>query len=100
MNRLNTRRREENVTYPQHVRLQAIRIESQAIGEFLDWLADQGIVLAVPDTNTPALPPCWHLPIQESHESLLARLFGIDLCALEAEKRAMLLAAQTQFEDG
>ena len=77
-------------TYPQLARMNSVQAESRAISEFLQWLDTEGIALARPDKSTPALPDCWHLPIHESREGLLARFFGVDLQAAEREKRAML----------
>lgn len=75
--------------YAQHERLEAVQSETQAIGEFLEWLEAQGITLSVENKGE-----IWgttrYVPITESDESLLARCFDIDLRALEAEKRDML----------
>lgn len=59
--------------YPEHDRLSAIKDESQAQGEFLQWLSDEGEI---------------HLyrPLKE----LLAEYHEIDLSKIETEKRAML----------
>lgn len=78
--------------YPEHEKLAAVRGLSQAVGEFLEW-AEQvhGAVLAqYRDTElwgTPGMGPIT-IPV----ERLLAEHFGIDLDAIEAEKRAMLKA--------
>lgn len=32
----------KNVTYPEHEKLKAIKDQSQAIGEFIEWLKSQG----------------------------------------------------------
>ena len=78
------------IYYPQHEKLKALEVESRAISEFLEWINVEGIALSRPDMVTEALPRCWHLPIDENSENLLARFFDIDLSALEAEKRTML----------
>lgn len=70
--------------YPEHDKLHAVKDKSQAIGEFVEWLQEQGIHLASWHNGTQLRP--WH----ESIEDLLARHFEIDLAKLEAEKRAML----------
>ncbi|MDB5716343.1 MAG: hypothetical protein JWO15_3740 [Sphingomonadales bacterium] len=75
--------------YPEHRKLLAVAEQSQAVGEFLEWaMTSEG--------------GGWHLariiPGQqftwetngEPINTLLARHFGIDLKALELEKRAML----------
>ena len=72
--------------YPEHEKVRAIQRESQAIGEFMDWLQEEknigfayfeeglGDVLL----STPSLL------------KLLEEFFGIDPKKLEAEKQAML----------
>ena len=81
--------------YPEHEKLAGVKDESQAIGEFLDWLADgrkPRIVLAIdstepePDESSGLWPA--NIPIPD----LLAEYFGIDQEALSLEKDAMLLA--------
>lgn len=71
--------------YPEHEKLAAVKDQSQAIGEFLDWLNGDGVHLARWDEE-------WdrYFPVHESINALLARRFGIDLDRIEAEKRAML----------
>lgn len=58
--------------------------DSHKIGEFLDWLEDQGIHLAEWDEDDQMMPH------RESYERLLARFFGIDLDKVETERRALL----------
>lgn len=85
--------------YPQHDRLRRVADTSQTIGEFVDWLADsKGVHLAhhfeFTDvdwngneyTKQPELTT-YNVP---NIQALLAEFFGVDLAALEAEKRAML----------
>lgn len=59
--------------YPEHDKLSAIKNESQAQGELLEWLADRGW------TNMPM-----------SIQNVLAEYHEIDLKKIETEKRAML----------
>lgn len=59
--------------YPEHDKLSAIKAESQAQGELLEWLADRGWL---------------HLPM--SIQNVLAEYHEIDLKKIETEKRAML----------
>lgn len=68
--------------YPEHEKLKRIKVKSQAIGEFLDWL-DQEKNLELYDRvrECPA-----NIPIQD----LLAEYFDIDRGRLEEEKLAML----------
>lgn len=57
--------------YPEHDRLQAVHVESQAQGELLEWLRDyKGIYLDI--------------------TTILAEYHEIDLNKIETEKRAML----------
>ncbi len=59
--------------YPEHDKLKAVVVESQAIGEFIDWLEDvKGIEI--------------HAPITK----LLAEFYKIDLDVIEADKQTML----------
>lgn len=91
--------------YPEHEKLHKVADESQGIGEFLDWLNDQGIVLMrwVDEVRTEEVEHRFtgklstrKVYIQEwqytgeSIQALLARYFEIDLEKIDAEKRAML----------
>lgn len=82
--------------YPEHDKMSAVLEQSQTIGEFLDWLSEQGITRArfekMEGWRDPVL-----VPTHESIEVLLARYFGIDLSVIEAEKRAMLYAATQHY---
>lgn len=78
--------------YPEHFKLARVQEQSQACGEFLEWLNQQGIELCRHD------PESSHgrmFPIFESTTALLADFFEIDLTRLEAEKRAMLDGLRT-----
>ena len=73
---------------PQHDKLKEIQPLSQAIGEFLDWASERGWRLAEWEKDR-----VWDdrmYPIQLGTTDLLALHFGIDLNALEDEKRTML----------
>lgn len=78
-------------TYPEHEKMAAVKDRSQAIGEFIEWLNGQGIVMAqyqpVEGYSNHVL-----LPTAERIETVLARYFAIDLRAIEAEKQAMIEA--------
>ncbi len=73
------------MTYPEHDKLKAVRDQTQAAGEFLDWLRSNGFAL-IQRQN-----PDW--PVQPTDE-LLAAWQGIDLAELEREKRRMIAAYQ------
>lgn len=76
--------------YPQLAKMQEVQETSQAIGEFLDWLqSEQRIDLCTIIRGTGH--DRW-APITESTQQLLARYFGIDLEAVERERRAVLSA--------
>lgn len=61
----------------------AVRDRSNAISEFLEWLDARGVCLARYQGE--------HLySVNGSRERLLAEHFGIDLDAMEREKRAIL----------
>jgi hypothetical protein len=68
--------------YPEHDRLEAIKDESQAIGEFLEFGPGR---LCEWNEDTEEF-----LPIYGPIETILAGYFDIDLVKIEAEKRAML----------
>jgi hypothetical protein len=78
--------------YPEHMKLDAVKDRSQAVGEFLD---SGGYILAT-ETNG---DDCW-FDCREDHPHLratskpitqiLAEYYGIDLNTIEKEKREML----------
>lgn len=76
--------------YPEHEKLKKVVKESQAIGEFMEWLEqekDVTLCKTIPrgEEGEGRFWPSF-TPIQE----LLADFFGIDLKVIEQEKRAML----------
>jgi hypothetical protein len=81
------------VLYPEHEKMAAVKVQSQALGAFLEWLENEGgIVLAMRD-------PERHgelLETFESTETLLARYFEIDLKKISAEKEAMFEAQRAR----
>lgn len=77
---------------PEHEKLQEVQPQSQAIGEFIEWLGEQGIWLASFNKFDRLNP------INDSTEKLLAQFFKIDLQVLEAEKIA-ILDAQRQLNE-
>ena len=104
--------------YPEHKKLEAIQEQSQAIGEFLEWISDNGdwrlgkphhhietcknpdysyhnFRYELGDPSTWEMYLCGYASSQfESNhrnvDKLLAEFYQIDLNALEKEKRAML----------
>ena len=85
--------KQEQVKTPELEKMQAVRDDSQKIGEFLEWLAEQDIELAK-----------WELheeeqfeemtPIRQTREQILAEFFGIDLVKCERERQALLDAVR------
>lgn len=78
--------------YPEHDKLEAIKAESQALGEFLDIaLPRMGLRLAeyvkFDEYDLPQL-----VPARKTITEILAEHFGIDRDVLEDEKRSMLEA--------
>lgn len=72
--------------YPEHEKLSKVSQKSQACGEFLDWLYQQGYHLCsisdgYEDTYVPTPKPV---------RRLLAEYFEIDEEKIETEKRAMM----------
>ncbi len=75
----------EQTPTPECDRLAAIRGESVAILNFLEWCDNEGIELACRMGNHDTL-----VPISKRHESVVMDSFGIDQNKLEEERRAML----------
>lgn len=69
---------------PEHEKLQAISEQSQAIHDFVEWLAEENIRLVQFDERERSWE--WPRPLK----TMLAQFFKIDLDKLEAEKDAML----------
>ncbi len=73
--------------YPEHEKMLAVKEESQAIGEFLEY---SGYVLMKHDHGYGGeIVPA---PVMDSIEVILAEYFDIDLTKIEAERRQMLEA--------
>lgn len=68
-------------------KLRAVQPDSQIIGRFLDWLADNNIELCLREKAADGL---WRTPISASNIEILAQYFDIDLQKLDDEKRAIL----------
>lgn len=78
--------------YPEHDKLKALNGHNQTVGQFLEWLSEQGIDLCRYDDSVSKYHP---YPITDSHTSLMAKFFEIDENKLEAEKLAMLTSLRT-----
>lgn len=81
--------------YPEHDKLDAVVVETQAVGEFLEWAKGKGVLLAQripgPDGED------WLVP-QFRLLALLAEWKGIDRERLEQEKQAMLTKIREENE--
>ncbi|WP_186214816.1 hypothetical protein [Burkholderia gladioli] len=76
---------------PEHQKLKDLNGANQIVGDFIEWLSDNGCVIAQYEGNR-----LW--PITKSRDALIAEHFGIDQKRLDAEKEQMLdefRAAQT-----
>lgn len=74
--------------YPEHEKLALCRERSQAIGEFVDWLRDQGVIFYRYSGGSEAVQS--YVIDHRLTDQLLAEFFEIDLVVLEREKQAML----------
>lgn len=73
--------------YPEHEKLQALDGQNQCLGEFLEWLSNQGYVICV--CRTQRIDDVY-MPAYKPISRWLAEYFGIDEVKLENEKRAMI----------
>ena len=75
--------------FPQLAKMQAVQERSQAIGEFIDWLWQNGMAIC---TSEEGLRGDRFYPVMTPTEELLARHFDVDLQAAEKERRVTLAA--------
>jgi len=75
-------------TYPEHEKLQAVKHETQAVHDFLEWVSDE-YSLGLRDMR--GFPPAG-----KTLRDLLAEWKDIDQAKLEAEKQAMLEELRSQ----
>ena len=75
------------MNYPEHEKLKALNGDNQVVGSFLDWLADEGLVIA--EWSDVGDDDCLYRSLR-TNESLLAGFFDIDPVKLEQEKQHML----------
>jgi len=74
---------------PELDKMTACRAQSQAQGEFLNWLMlEKDIVLAKWSNDSESVQDLYECPV--SIEALLAEFHGIDLNKVEQERRAIL----------
>jgi hypothetical protein len=75
---------------PELAKMAAHNDESQIIGEFLDVIFSQGMVLCEWDTVVGGNREEQLFPIDKSIEQILADFYGIDLKKCEQERRELL----------
>lgn len=79
--------------YPEHQKLKAVKDESQALGEFLDWLKQKEITLC-----QYSRADLEYLPVIQRTDQVLADYFEIDLDKIEQEKQTMVKALHALAE--
>ena len=79
-------------SYSEHERLDAVRVEYDAVVDFLNCSASTSTMCVFSDATRPAGQ---YVPDPRTPEQLAADYFGIDLKRIEAERRAILGAYQT-----
>ena len=91
----------EEKSYPECEKLLKVKTESHAIGNFLEWLEQNGMQVAEwqdgegneynddRTANIDYVPEGW-FPTKKSIETLLAAHFDIDMKKVEDERREML----------
>ena len=75
--------------HPELAKMQEVQTQSQAIGEFIEWLGQNGMAIC---TSEEGLRGDRFYPVMVPTEELLARHFDVDLQAAEKERRATLAA--------
>lgn len=76
--------------HPEHEKLDKIRHKSQAVGEFLDWLAEEKGVRLCTLQKVEEFSGRQYWPIRVSNQEIIAEFFDIDLDKLDKEKQEML----------
>lgn len=79
--------------YPEHTKLRAVRSETQTAGAFLEWLGEQGYIIAYYPLGSHQLTPTGMRT-----DDLLAGWQDIDQNAIERENRAMLADLRARAE--
>ena len=82
--------KQEQVKTPELEKMQAVRDDSQKIGEFLGWLSGKDIELSIYDEGAEEI-----CPITQTPEQLLADYFEIDLAKCERERSASSLVLKS-----
>ena len=74
--------------YPEHEKLSALNGKNQTIGEFLEWLNDNGYTIC--EWQNSGDEDRGYYPVGRSLTSWLSQYFQIDPVKIEQEKRVML----------
>jgi hypothetical protein len=80
--------------FPNLEKMQAMQAKSQPIGEFIDWLGQNGMAICTSDGGPRGDR---FTPVMASTEELLARHFNVDLKAAEKERRAVLATLSQSY---
>lgn len=75
--------------YPEHEKMKKIADKSQTIGEFLEWINQEGYAIGEFNRMSGELDTS-----RKSIQDLLAEFFDIDLNKIDKEKRAMIKSLQ------
>lgn len=78
------------MSYPEHEKLQLVKPKSQIIGEFLEWIEEEGLYLSKYSESG------YLSPYYGTTNELLAKYYGINLTKLEQEKKQMLNEIKTK----
>lgn len=68
---------------PEHQKLKDLNGANQIVGDFIEWLSDNGMVIAQYEGSR-----LW--PVTKSRDTLIAEHFGIDPKRLDTEKQQVL----------
>jgi hypothetical protein len=78
------------IATPELDRMLVVKKKSQAIGEFIEWLGENGMWVGEWHEDVSGVMPSFGAPVGKSIEQLLADFYGIDLVKAEQERRAIL----------
>lgn len=84
--------------YPQHDKLAALGGANNTVGEFIEWLGDNGFAICrrttaadrIATRNADEPTPDDYVPAQRSIQWLIAEFFGIDADEFSREKDRMI----------
>lgn len=82
------------VQFPNLEKMQAMQAKSQPIGEFIEWLGQNGMAICTSDGGQRGER---FTPVMASTEELLACHFDVDLSAAEKERRAVLATLRQSY---